>query len=442
MLDVKSYYDDVIGNNLSLAVGYSLSYLANDNDYLTRLGHVMNNGMVYIRATGDGTSNDDEGLLESGKGWSLKKETNVFHQFYGIDQYNNSASLVAAIGWNTMYHRNYFNITSDSGKAPQNKYSPNFISDYELKSGEYVKKNKFYGNTKNGTNCHPLADTQCTTVNWGQTWDEKTQAMWGTANGTLLSWYYDYEEVQSGSYTNSKITGVRKEFESYLWADRYGSAVDSDGGHYDLSTQLINGEDSNGNATRTFTSNGFISVLDSVNSVAYGDGYWVAVGNCSNRNPADYCQGGKDNYSASGAGTYINVKFNDGNYKCRWKAIKVSDDRINFVSIEYCEGIWYAMGYVDANGNGMNDLDDPNEYGVIYYATNPTESSMGSNPNSMSDGGYNPNTYNGGWRQAITRCVPGSGQNKYSQTTTVMKRSGESFDSFVLEGTNSMASQG
>ncbi len=449
MLDIKSFREPLSDSTFTLAAGYTLSYLF--DDYRIKNGtiadatyarsancdQIMNTGIVYLRGTGNDTSNDTKDSMESGKGWSLGYSTNVFHQFYGIDQYydqGNSEMRGGAQGWDTKYHRDYFNIERQANLE---------IIPEAAKTGseKATTINRTPGNSNYGTYCHPLAQTECTTVNWGQTWDEKPQAMWGTANGTLLSWFYDYEEVQSGTYVNSKITGVRKEFESYIWADRYGSVVGSSttGGHCDLSTQIISGQDSSGNSTRTFTSNGFISVLDSVNSVAYGDGYWIAVGNCSYKNPANYCEQGKDNYSESGSGTYINVKFNDGGSKYRWKAIKVSDERINFVSVEYCEGIWYAMGYYDTNGNGK---DDDNELGVIFYATNPTQSSSDSSPTAYKDGGYNPNSYNGGWRQAVTRCVPEAGQKKYSVTTTVMKRNGTSFDSFTLEGVNSMASQG
>ena len=427
MLDIKSYHDDIKDATFSLAGGYTLSYLFGDGKtgsltsvkHTTYLSQVYNTGIVYIRSTGDGTNSDTSGSMESGKGWTLGHGTNVFHQFYGSDQYRDKDGLITnennngPFGWNTKLHRAYFNISIREDTAPSASTSPG----------------RTPGSTNYGINCHPLQATEVTCVNWGQTWDEKPQAMWGTENGTLLSWFYDYETP-----ANSKITSVRKEFESYIWADRYGSIQTGDGGHYDASSQVL--------GATSYTTNGFISVLDSVNCVVNGDGYWVAVGNCSNKNPADYCDTTKDNYSASGAGTYINVKATYNNNINRWKAIKVSDERINFLSVEYCEGIWYAMGYVDANGNGKNDLDDPNEYGVVFYAKNPTVSSMGSNPESLTDGGYTSGTYNGGWRQAITRCVPGAGQKKYSAETTVMKRSGNSFESFILEGANSMASQG
>lgn len=68
MLDVDSFHDDITGNNISVAVGYSLSYLFQDYSWATRLGQAYNTGLVYIRATGDGSNNDTTGSMESGKG--------------------------------------------------------------------------------------------------------------------------------------------------------------------------------------------------------------------------------------------------------------------------------------------------------------------------------------------------------------------------------------
>lgn len=358
MLDIKSFHDDITGNNISFAVGYALSYMLMDYSYMTRVNQVFNTGIVYIRATGDGTEKDDAGNLSSGKGWSLKKETNVFHQFYGTDQYlgNDEGGFLglskdgtwACYGWDTTYHRDYFNISSSDSKAPQASYSPNPVP----------------GTSDFGTNCHPLAQTECNTVNKGVTWDEKTQVMWGTDNGTILSWTYDYEKP-----TSSKITSVTKEFESYIWADRIG-------------TLLPLRENSNANqffdypsvSANKSSNYGFVSVLSSIEDVAYADGYWVAVGSQSGKDPANYCS--VNSYSSSngllrgGAGSYINVKYDTGldNFYA-WKTVKVAEEtNINFISVTYARGVWYAMGYIDKNGDGENDLD---EEAVVFYSRDP-----------------------------------------------------------------------
>lgn len=356
MLDIKSFRDDLSGNNISLAVGYSLSFLLNDYSYSTRLGQVYNTGIVYIRSCGNDSSNSDtfSVMMNSGKGWSLGYETNVFHEFYGIDQYQNENSpTVAAKGWDTTLHRNYFNLPTQSNKAPQPGQTPSMVM----------------GNTSFGTNCHALADTECTTVNWGHTWDFKPQAMWGTANGTLLSWCYDYENP-----TNSKITAVTKEFESYQWAQRIGI------------TDLLNASDTYKKAFFDYTSTshsnyddiGFVSVLSSINDVCYSDDIWVAVGNQSRVAPDKYCvsrslrtSSALDGNSHSTAASYVNVKFTDEDLGyARWIAIKISEENnINIISVVNCQGVWYLMGYVDANNNGKND----NEKCVLYYSTKPEE---------------------------------------------------------------------
>lgn len=359
MLDIKSFHDDLTGNNISLAAGYTLSYVANDYSYLTRLGQVLNNGVIYIRATGDGTESDTAGDLSSGKGWSLKKETNVFHQFFGIDQYRgvslSEGGTSAILGWTTTYHKGYLNMSTDSNKAPQAGYSPSITE----------------GNNNYGVNYHPLMDTECTTVNWGLTSDFKPQAMWGTSNGTLMSWYYNYESV-----ADSKIYSVCKEFENYSWADKLGlnPRAEAYRDYYFDYTSV----------SRDIESDyGFISVLKNINDVCFSDDVWVAVGDQSGKKPSDYCAGyhcytqSVDcTQGAGNAGSFVNVKFLDKNLKgsdglpiARWIAVKISDNTdVNIRSVVNCQGVWYLMGYVDSNGNGQNDA---GERCVMYWSTSP-----------------------------------------------------------------------
>ena len=425
MLDVKSYHDDISGNNISMAVGYTLSYLANDYSWMTRLGHVLNTGVVFIRATGDGTENDTTGDLNTGKGWSLAKETNVFHQFWGYDQYlgNNSSGFFGAFtkdgtsacyGWNTAYHRAYFNISTDSEKAPQAKYSPKIES----------------GSTTYGTNCHPMAQTECTTVNWGTTWDEKPSAMWGTANGSVFSWFYDYENK-----ANSKITSVIKEFENYTWADKLGvkpkDSTTYKEAYYDFPSVYA--------GSATYNEYGFVSMLSKVNDVAFSDGIWVAVGDQSvisdvHKENDSSIQNGKaiSQYCASSscwtgdgdsAHSYVNVKFKNSNGVVQWKAIKISDDKnINIRSVVNCQGVWYLMGYVDKDRDGIND---PNEPCVMFFSTHPEQE----------------------WNRCRTRKADGSytaaNSNNLSNTQSfaVYYENG-SIQEMELDGINKMASQG
>ncbi len=396
MLDIDSFHDDITGNNISVAVGYALSYLFEDYSWATRIGQVYNTGLVYIRATGDGTEKDDAGSMASGKGWSLKKETNVFHQFYGTDQYQDGSGVETALGWNTNYHRAYFNISDDDGKAPGALHSPNIVE----------------GTSLFGTNCHPMADTECTTVRWGLTWDTKPQFMWGTNDGSMFSWSYDYEKP-----TNSKVTSVTKEFESYIWADRIGACTiqklrnnsDHDQ-YYDYPSVSAGKSDEYG----------FVSVLKGINDVEYADDYWVAVGTQSGKAPEKYCASNKC-YSGNGeAASYINVKYcyDEENHLYAWKAVKISDSsNINFISITYSQGIWYLTGYQDSNGNGKNDA---NEKALIYYTKDPSDAAS--------------------WKLVRTQRKDGS-YNSTTATAVYFDASGNKQE-LDLEGVNAMASQG
>lgn len=396
MLDIDSFHDDITGNNISVAVGYALSYLFEDYSWATRIGQVYNTGLVYIRATGDGSNSDETGSMSSGKGWSLKKETNVFHQFYGTDQYQDGSGVETALGWNTNYHRAYFNISDDDGKAPSALHSPNIVE----------------GTSLFGTNCHPMADTECTTVRWGLTWDTKPQFMWGTNDGSMFSWSYDYENP-----TNSKITSVTKEFESYIWADRIGACTviklrnaKDRAQFYDYTSVKNN----------TYDEYGFVSVLKDITDVEYADDYWVAVGTQSGKAPEKYCASNKC-YSGNGeAASYINVKYcyDEENHLYAWKAVKISDSsNINFISITYSQGIWYLTGYQDSNGNGKNDA---SEKALIYYTKDPSDAAS--------------------WKLVRTQRKDGS-YNSTTATAVYFDASGNKQE-LDLEGVNAMASQG
>ncbi|MBQ5994957.1 MAG: type II secretion system protein [Clostridia bacterium] len=411
LLDIKSFHDDITGNNISMGVGYTLSYMIADYSYATRMQQAYNTGIVYIRATGDGNDNDTTGSLDSGKGWSLGKETNVFHQFFGTDQYQGNNGGIfskdgtnAMYGWDTTYHRTYLNISSSDSKAPQSGYSPNFNS----------------GNSNYGVNCHPLMDTQCTTVNWGSTWDEKPQAMWGTANGTLISWFYDYE-----SRDNSKITSVLKEFENFRWADRIGSNARQNQ-FYDYNSVKAGNQ----------STYGFVSVLSSINDVAFSDGIWVAVGNqattseygkenetLNEKKPSDYCASAACYTQDGSAGSYVNVKYKNANGVTQWKAVRISTDKnINIRSVVNCQGVWYIMGYVDKDRDGKNDANEPC---VMFFSTHPEQE----------------------WNRCRTRQADGSYTAANSNNLTNTKSyavyyEDGSIKEMELGGINKMASQG
>ena len=397
MLDIDSYHDEITGNNISIAVGYTLGYLFSDYNWATRVNDISNMGVVYIRGSGDGSDNDTTGSMASGKGWSLKKETNVFHQFYGTDQYQDKSGNMTALGWDTTYHRSFFGISNSDSNPPSESTSPNIVP----------------GTNQYGTNTHPMNQTQCTTIRWGLTWDVKPQFMWGTDNGSLFSWGYDYEAP-----TNSKITSVTKEFESYMWADRIGAAGGPTNRKLKDDGDRIQFYDYTSRKNSTTDTYGFVSVLSGITDVEYADDYWVAVGTQSGKAPETYCAS-QYCYSGNGkAGSYINVKYcyNEETHLYAWKAIKIADEtNINFISITYSEGLWYLTGYKDENGNGTNDAE---EKAYIYYAKDPSDA--------------------GAWKRVKTQGDDG----KYTDDTTAVyfDASGNKRE-LELTGVNAMASQ-
>ena len=383
MLDVKSFRDAMTGNTYSFAVGYSLSYLFSDykpgygNKHSTYCSQIYNTGVVYIRSIGDGdnsdsgTSSTTSKIMEIGRGWSLNTSTNVFHQFYSTYSYiegDKGKREKACLGWNSWFHRDYFNISKKEG----------------LTAGEdgSERPSQVEGSPDFGTNCHPLVQTEVNTVNWGLTVDDKPQAMWGTANGTLMSWCYNYE-----AKTESKVDHIKKEFESYIWAYRYGAAsstkkLSSDSDKlefYDYGSQHA-GKAAKESDTINISTNpgyGFVSVLSSINDVCCSDNTWVAVGNQNydGVGPERVCESDLCYTTDGSAGSYVNVKYPkkvNGKECVVWKAVKIAGGttKINFHSVVNCQGVWYIMGYIDANDNGRNEA---NEQAVIYWSIRPEE---------------------------------------------------------------------
>ena len=385
LLDIKSWHDDIKDKNFSIAGGYTVSLSGNDCSSWTRLAMVMNTGMVFIKGTGDGNNNDDVGSFVSGKGWSLGTESNVFHEFYSTFQYTDgyatgqSKYLMGARGWDTRYHKMFHNISTKNNKAPGPSYSA-------WPKGEM---NGF----EHGKNTHPMEYCEVSCVNKGNTAAGDTQLMWGTTNGTLLSWAYITEvnnEGTSGLFSarasnESKITSVTKEFECYKWYDKWantglnnyntafpmtllnsnmatkeGSLV-SLGSWKDAFYDFYSVKQGSGSGGDY----GFVSVLDSVNAVTYGDNVWVAVGDWSGKNPSNYC--GNKAYDQASNGTYINVRYvtekSDGTFNYNWKAIKVNGGQYDIESVSFCNGYWYISGHDHYNPDS----------GIFMYSKNPMD---------------------------------------------------------------------
>lgn len=423
-LDMASYHDDTRDATFSVAVGYGLGILGTDARGWVRIGQVYNIGMIYLRASGDGTGDQDTvaNQLDPGKGWSMKKESNVFHHFFGINcssegKYfdidgNEKGSALSglqnsAYGWNDNYHKATWNISTSAND----------------------------GSSLTGENAHILAQNKCTTVAIGTNKNDCTEFLVGTENGTVLSWYYDYNSNQNSSSGHNKVTrAVKKEFENYTWFQLRNSPIPSlsatpkvaYGGNYDYWSQIrYNG----GSGEYSF-----ISSLDRINDIKFGDDYWVVGGNQGELTPYNCKSGNKCYTNGGGTGSYVNVRYYTNDGAPAWKAVEFSDtENINIVSVEYCQGIWYLVGYVDSNGDDVNDA---NEEGVIFYAKDPL---VECNPDERITNGSYPSTYNGGWRKCITR----KADDSYSADHTyAVYFKGGTASQLQLSGVNAAASQG
>ena len=149
--------------------------------------------------------------------------------------------------------------------------------------------------------------------------------------------------------------------------------------------------DKTSQATGRWGSIGFISTLENINDIAYDNDYWVAVGDQSDKDPADYCASGT--WSGGGevakaftengrGGSWVNVRYwvdangsgkqADDNAYYHWRAVKISTkDNYNIVQINNVNGIWIATGYEDANNN---EEYDNGERTVVCWARDPLRS--------------------------------------------------------------------
>ncbi len=430
---------------VSLMVGYVMGgtaeYAEAGGDFNADIGSVMNNGIVFLRAGEHeiGTQNASNGqtyeyYAKDKSGYKLASEANVFHQFYYLNsraldtevaKYSSETwaepskgehigNLYGADYWQNNRHIQYRSISGDlpayyykeDGTRTDQHIVPDVRDNYAGAKYEYLRS-------------HPLSNTKVNCVAWGATWDSNPEAMWGTENGTVLSWYVDRDatDLESASSKHNDRS-VDAEFQSYMWVDN----VDTDLGGLTLAlqgnnaytdtvgsavwaTQSTNQSSFSGNRSafkafydktsqlkNLYSTIGFISVLKSINDIAYDNDLWVAVGDQSDKNPAKYCGNGSQTYgdkvatafsanphSDGNSDSWVNVRYwvdmantgkpGEANANYLWKAVKISKNPYyNIVQINNVNGIWVATGYVDSNKNG--DYDD-GEQTVICWARNP-----------------------------------------------------------------------
>lgn len=440
---------------VSLAAGYAqggsmtFSETGTNSDFVTYVNNIMPIGIVYLRAgtarigpqQSNGMTTYEYQAIDN-TGYKLNEESNYFHQFYylnskldqgtenaggkginaGGDEYTlfgifsgieaHIGDMYGAYYWEN--NRHIVHRSADGGQPLGNNHSQNTDG-----NGSY-----------NYVRCHPMLDTKVTCVAWGTTWNNNPEAMWGTDNGTVLSWWVDLNETNKKDVNSSNWNDkhVAAEMQSFQWIENIdnnyfsvtGNATGSNtnyketvGAHwgsknnYVAQTFLRYNSGAQKEAFSTFFDKstqengywkngyGFISNLTCINDITYANDYWVAVGSQSGRDPAEFCgnnslpnpggnyYGGSNNvtaYTGNGrGGSWINVRYwydakgtgkqSEDNATYLWKAVKISNNsNYNIVQINCLNGVWFATGYEDSNRNGEWD---ENERAVVCWARDP-----------------------------------------------------------------------
>ncbi len=415
IMDTDSiYYEDYDGHSgyYSIAVGYYVGGLVYENQTLNHMitaPTVMNIGKVYLRAGGA----DDASL---GDGYTLQQESNVFNEFYNTNDYwhfdketlsvkNTMEKSVSAGYWRDAYHPLFYSNYGD-------QYDPN------------DGKNKF-----SYIMSHILQDKKLNAVSWGMTWGESPEAMWGASDGTLMSWFLDLTALQNGDASANNDESITCEFQSYQWLkknnehkQKYGTTQFEHfwrnavgiwySGKFNLpvnTSEMGSGGDKDNyywdkcSIQLKDTANyGFISPLDTIEDVAYANDTWVACGVQGLGNPKFMSVPGGGSIQlcrdkavvkrpgASDVGSWICVRTwldqsggkdkgpVDGNCNFIWRAVQISQKQnCNIQQVTYCNGMWYAVGYIDTNNNGIYDYTTANgqerEHAVVFYAVDPSQ---------------------------------------------------------------------
>lgn len=411
---------------VSLMVGYVMGGTAEFNGDNVYVNTIMNNGIVFLRAgsafhgtQSSANSKTEEYYAKDNTGYKLNSESNVFHQFYYLNSittdstqpnydgsYKHIGDLYGAHCWQNNRHIDY--ISMDGGE-------PDSTAEKDSGNVNYLR-------------CHPMSNTKVNCVAWGTTWNNNPEAMWGTENGTVLSWFVDLKKAKDGSVDDWGDKSVDAELQSYKWIDNVNGKTMAVGGYSSIGLGLFKGTvgsavEGSGSAQgtvfspsndsyneffdkgsrqikiswkevgKTFnyinlhSSIGVISVLDSINDVAYDNDVWVAGGDQSGKAPETYCGQGSVTYggenitafTSRGNGSWIYVRYwvdvqgdgtqSDLNSNYFWKAVKISNEAYhNIVQVNNINGMWIATGYIDSNHNGEQD---DGERTVVSWATDP-----------------------------------------------------------------------
>lgn len=325
---------------VSLMVGYVMGGMAEFGDNNIYVNTIMSNGIVMMRAgklelstQKSAISKTEEYIALDKDGYKLAEESNVFHQFYylnsrtkssdGQEPYKDPLGGIASNHVGNMYGAEYW----------QNNRHIDYVS---INGGKPDNPNDDNTGNYNYLRCHPLANTKVTCVTWGASWASNPVAMWGTENGTLLSWMCekiddDNDKVTINDDSKSYYYNDRSivaEFQSYRWIINVcgvggGGHVLGEAKHFATkssdwkatigtsnSKDLTNGHTSAIKFERNnindvykeffdscsrirggddWKNYGFISTLENINDVSYSDDIWIAVGDQSSQAPSTFC---------------------------------------------------------------------------------------------------------------------------------------------------------
>lgn len=422
------YYEDYDGNAgyYSIAVGYyvgGLVYENQENKMITS-PTVMNIGKVYLRSGG---ANDD-GL---GNGYTLQQESNVFNEFYTTNNYwhleraqvGGSFTMhqsVSAGYWRDCYHplfySNYGGAYNPSDK--RDKYS--YIMSHILQDKKLTSVS--WGMTWNESPEAMWGASDGTLMSWYLDLDalQKGNASANNAESITCE-FQSYQKLKYNNEHNAKY-GTRKFEQRYrpevggvfgalttsyfdlpLNTDEMSNWMGGDSGA--LASGHNNGSDTNSYWDKCsiqlgkMSTLGFISPLDTITDVAYANDTWVACGVQGAANPRYYngielCKPAAvvKKLGSSDEGSWICVRSwydqsesggtnrgpCDGNSNFVWQAVQISTIKnCNIQQVTYCNGMWYAVGYIDSNDNGQYDYtvasEQQREHAVVFYAVDPAQ---------------------------------------------------------------------
>lgn len=420
------YYEDYDGNAgyYSIAVGYyvgGLVYENQDNKMITS-PTVMNIGKVYLRAGG---ANDD-GL---GNGYTLQQESNVFNEFYTTNNYWHLERAkvggaftmhqsVSAGYWRDCYHPLFY---SNYGGA----YNPNDKRDkYSYIMSHILQDKKLtsvsWGMTWNESPEAMWGASDGTLMSWYLDLDalQKGNASANNAESVTCE-FQSYQKLKYNNAHNAKY-GTRQFEQRYrpevggvlgIWTsgtfdlplntDEMSNWMGGDSGA--LASGHNNGSDTNSYWDKCsiqlgkMSTLGFISPLDTITDVAYANDTWVACGVQGAANPRYYngielCKQAAvvKKTGASDEGSWVCVRSwydqsggtdagpCEGNSNFVWQAVQISQIKnCNIQQVTYCNGMWYAVGYIDTNDNGQYDYTvesgQQREHAVVFYAVDPAQ---------------------------------------------------------------------